>query len=55
VPEVLFEGMREFITNHPEWDQVSVINSALSAFLFQHGCNDHAVTQHYLDGLFLLP
>jgi hypothetical protein len=53
VPEVLFEGMREFIDSHPHWDQYSVITSALAGFLFQNGCSDHSVTQHYLDGLFL--
>jgi hypothetical protein len=55
VPEVLFEGMRSFISNHPHWDQYSLISSALASFLFQNGCNDHVVTKHYLDGLFLRP
>jgi hypothetical protein len=53
VPEVLFEGMREFIGSHPHWDQYSVITSALAGFLFQNGCSDRSVTQLYLDGLFL--
>ncbi|MCS5691826.1 DUF2811 domain-containing protein [Cyanobium sp. FGCU-6] len=53
VPEVLFEGMRDFLRSHPQWDQYSVITSALAGFLFQNGCGDHSVTQHYLDGLFL--
>ena len=53
VPEVLFEGMRSFIRSHPHWDQYSVITSALAGFLFQNGCSDQSVTQHYLDGLFL--
>jgi len=53
VPEVLFDGMREFISSHPDWDQYSVITSALAGFLFQNGCSDSSVTQHYLDGLFL--
>ena len=53
VPEVLFEGMRSFIRSHPHWDQYSVITSALVGFLFQNGSSDHAVTQHYLDSLFL--
>ena len=53
VPEVLFDGMRSFINRHPDWDQYSVITSALAGFLFQNGCSDHSVTQHYLDGLFL--
>lgn len=52
VPEVLFDGMRHFIRNHPDWDQYSVITSALAGFLFQNGCGDRSVTQHYLDGLF---
>jgi hypothetical protein len=53
VPEVLFDGMREFLRHHPQWDQYGLISSALAGFLFQNGCSDHAVTQHYLDGLFL--
>jgi hypothetical protein len=55
VPEVLFLGMRSFLESHPQWDQYSVITSALAGFLFQNGCQDHSVTQHYLDGLFLRP
>lgn len=53
VPEVLFEGMRRFIRLNPGWDQYSLISAALAGFLFQNGCQDHQVTQHYLDGLFL--
>ena len=55
VPEVLFEGMRSFIHSNPDWDQYSVITSALAGFLFQNGCQNALVTQHYLDGLFLRP
>jgi hypothetical protein len=53
VPEVLFDGMREFISSHPHWDQYRVITSALAGFLFQNGCCDRSVTDAYLDGLFL--
>ncbi len=53
VPEVLFDGMRHFIHSHPHWDQYTVITSALAGFLYQNGCGDSSVTQHYLDGLFL--
>jgi hypothetical protein len=55
VPEVLFEGMRSFIHSNPDWDQYSVITSALAGFLFQNGCQNAFVTQQYLDGLFLRP
>ncbi|MFO0018204.1 MAG: DUF2811 domain-containing protein [Synechococcaceae cyanobacterium] len=52
VPEILFEGMRSFIQLNPDWDQYSVITSALAGFLFQNGCQEQIVTQHYLDALF---
>ena len=52
VPELLFEGMRAFIEANPRWDQYSLVTSALASFLFQNGCTDRCVTQHYLDSLF---
>ncbi|MFN9629223.1 MAG: DUF2811 domain-containing protein [Cyanobacteriota bacterium] len=52
VPEALFDGMREFIRSHPQWDQYSVITSALAGFLFQNGARDACVRDHYLAGLF---
>ncbi|MEB3184266.1 MAG: DUF2811 domain-containing protein [Cyanobacteriota bacterium] len=52
VPELLFDGMRAFLEANPRWDQYSLITSALASFLFQNGCSDRCVTQHYLDGLF---
>lgn len=55
VPEVLFDGMRQFLEHHPQWDQYRLISSALAGFLFQNGCGDQGVTQHYLNGLFLRP
>jgi hypothetical protein len=55
VPEVLFFGMRRFLDSHPQWDQYSLISSALAVFLVQNGCQDRCVTQHYLDALFLRP
>lgn len=55
VPEALFEGMREFIRNHPKWDQYSVITSALAGFLFQNGSCERSVREHYLEGLFSEP
>jgi hypothetical protein len=55
VPEALFEGMRAFLEGRPEWDQYRVITSALASFLFQNGCTDRCVSQHYLNGLFMHP
>ena len=55
VPEALFHGMRAFLQGRPEWDQYRVITSALAGFLFQNGCADRCVAQHYLNGLFMKP
>ena len=36
-------------------DQYRVMSSALAHFLFQNGCDDRAVTERYLDDLFIHP
>ena len=52
IPEVLYRGMKDFIGEHPHWDQYRVMSSALAHFLFQNGCEDRAVTERYLNDLF---
>ena len=52
MPEVLFDGMRRFLLQHPDWDQYQVITVALAFFLFQNGSDHSCVSQHYLDGIF---
>lgn len=52
VPEALFEGMRAFLRQRPDWDQYRLISSALAGFLFQNGCADSCVAQHYIEALF---
>jgi hypothetical protein len=54
-PEDLFDAMAGFIASHPEWDQYRLIQSAVAGFLFQQGCKEQAVVQHYLNGLFRRP
>jgi hypothetical protein len=51
-PEDLYEAMREFISSHPRWDQYRLMQAAVAGFLFQHGCQNRAVSRHYLNGLF---
>ena len=55
IPEVLYRGMKDFIGDNPTWDQYRVMSSALAHFLFQNGCDDRAVTERYLDDLFIRP
>ena len=54
-PEDLFDAMSGFISAHPEWDQYRLMQSAVAGFLFQQGCKEPAVVQHYLNGLFQRP
>ena len=53
IPEVLYQGMKEFLGSNPRWDQYSFMSSALAHFLFQNGCEDRAVTERYLNDLFI--
>jgi len=51
-PEDLYLAMGDFISSHPQWDQYRLMQAALAGFLFQQGCNNRVVAQHYLNGLF---
>ena len=55
IPEELYRGMKKFICTNPQWDQYTLMSSALANFLFQNGCENRAVTEKYLDDLFTLP
>ena len=54
VPEALYIGMKDFISNNEKWDQSKLISSAIANFLFQNGSNERAVTEKYLNDLFNL-
>jgi len=50
-PKDLFDAMRLFIADHPQWDQYRLMQAAVAGFLFQQGCHDRAVSRLYLDSL----
>lgn len=54
VADVVFSALQRFLATHPGWNQHGLTTSALATFLFQNGCTDACVQQHYLNGLFLL-
>ena len=54
IPEVLYEGMKDFVSTNPNWDQYKIMSAALANFLFQNGCDDRAVKEKYLNDLFNL-
>ena len=52
IPEVLYQGLKEFVSQNSEWDQYHLMSSALANFLYQNGCEDRAITERYLNDLF---
>ena len=52
LPEDLYRAMGGFIAEHPQWDQYRLVQAAIAGFLFQQGCKERTVVQHYLGGLF---
>ena len=52
LPQDLYEAMSRFISGHPQWDQYRLVQVAIAGFLFQQGCEERVVAQHYLKGLF---
>ncbi len=54
IPEALYRGMKKFIYKNPQWDQYTLMSSALANFLFQNGSGNRAVTEKYLNDLFTL-
>ena len=52
VPEVLFNGMNEFIDNNPRWNQYQLMSSAIANFLFQNGSTNRLVLEKYLNDIF---
>ena len=54
IPEELYKSMKNFICLNPQWDQYTLMSSALANFLFQNGSENRAVTEKYLNDLFRL-
>ena len=52
VSEHLYTEMKGFLGSNPNWDQYSLMSSALSSFLFLNGSKDIAVRERYLSELF---
>ena len=48
IPEVLFTEMKDFIESSSDLDRKKFINSALTDFLFQNGCQVKHLRESYL-------
>ena len=47
IPEVLFTEMKDFIESSSDFDRQSFINSALTGFLLQNGCQVKHLKESY--------
>ena len=52
ISEHLYTEMKSFLGSNPNWDQYSLMSSALANFLFQNGSKDSAVRERYMNDLF---
>ena len=52
ISERLYIEMKSFIGSNPNWDQCSLMSSALANFLFQRGSENKTVRETYLKDLF---
>ena len=47
IPELLFTKMKDFIESSTDFDRKSFINSALTDFLLQNGCQVKQLKESY--------
>ena len=52
IPEPLFNEMHDFIKSNPKVDQASFVDSALTKFLFENGCEERTLLDKYLTKIF---
>ena len=47
IPELLYTEMKDFIDSNPDFDRKRFINSALTDFLLQNGCQVENLKEGY--------
>lgn len=52
IPETLHECLKDYLKQHPDWDENRVLTAAVSLFLLQNADGDRRVAQVYLETLF---
>tara|TARA_B100001989_G_C24076639_1_gene240465 strand:+ start:202 stop:453 length:252 start_codon:yes stop_codon:yes gene_type:complete len=50
--ENLQKAMREFVEEHPNWDQYRIIQAAIAGFLMQKGFHSRHLTRLYIGNMF---
>ncbi len=52
IPSPLHDCLKEYLEQHPDWDEKRVLTAAVSLFLLQNADGDRRVAQVYLETLF---
>ena len=50
--ENLQQAMKEFVDQHPNWDQYRILQAAISGFLMQKGFHNRNLTRLYVGNMF---
>ena len=50
--ENLQQAMREFVEQHPNWDQYRILQAAIAGFLMQKGFENRDLTRLYVGNMF---
>ena len=50
----LQKAMKEFVEEHPNWDQYRIIQAAIAGFLLQKGFQNRDLTRLYIGNMFTM-
>ena len=50
--ENLQKAMKEFVEDHPNWDQYRILQAAIAGFLMQKGFHNRDLTRLYIGNMF---
>ena len=50
--ENLQKAMKEFVEEHPRWDQYRILQAAIAGFLIQKGFQNRDLTRLYIGNMF---
>ena len=48
----VFFSMKEFVEEHPNWDQYRILQAAIAGFLMQKGFQNRDLTRLYIGNMF---
>ena len=48
----LQKAMKEFVEDHPNWDQYRILQAAIAGFLMQKGFQNRDLTRLYIGNMF---